>query len=97
MSAHTAPPSQRLEEPQATVSDLETQGPKSSRNESCDTDHTLGSKKNEDDVTSVEVERRFIRVGWKEPESRDPANPMNWPSGRKWLNIAVLSCITFLT
>jgi hypothetical protein len=99
MSTHTAPPSQPSEEPQASISNLETQnpGPGSSKNESCDTDHTPASKKNEEDVTSVEAEGTFIQVGWEEPESQDPANPMNWPRGKKWLNIAVLSCITFLT
>jgi hypothetical protein len=100
MSTHTAPPLQptsESEEPQASISNLETQIPGSSKNESCDTDHTSRSKKNEEDVTSVEAEGSFIQVGWEEPESQDPANPMNWPSGRKWLNIAVLSYITFLT
>ncbi|KIW92148.1 uncharacterized protein Z519_07132 [Cladophialophora bantiana CBS 173.52] len=27
----------------------------------------------------------------------DPANPMNWPSRRKAINIALLSCLTFVT
>ena len=100
MSSHTAPPSQPTsepEEPQASICDLETQDPESSKNESCDTDHTSRSKKNEEGVISVEDEESFIQVGWEEPETQDPANPMNWPSARKWLNIAVLSCITFLT
>jgi hypothetical protein len=26
----------------------------------------------------------------------DPQNPMNWPNGRKWFAIAVVSAITFL-
>lgn len=105
MSAHTAPPpppsTPKPEEPQAatsaSVSDRETQNPGSSKNESSNADHTPGSKENEGDVTSVEAEGSFIQVGWEEPENQDPANPMNWPSGRKWTNIAVLSCITFLT
>ncbi|KAJ9663466.1 hypothetical protein H2201_005674 [Coniosporium apollinis] len=36
-------------------------------------------------------------VWWDEPADQDPANPMNWSSGKKWGNIAVLSAITFVT
>jgi hypothetical protein len=34
-------------------------------------------------------------VDWDGPD--DPENPMNWPAGRKWGAIAVVSGITFLT
>ena len=27
----------------------------------------------------------------------DPRNPMNWPESRKWINVAVISSITFIT
>lgn len=27
----------------------------------------------------------------------DPENPLNWPSKRKGINIALLSCLTFVT
>ncbi|KAF2761030.1 MFS general substrate transporter [Pseudovirgaria hyperparasitica] len=36
-------------------------------------------------------------IGWDEPEDKDPANPQNWSSGKKWLNVGILSFITFLT
>ena len=36
-------------------------------------------------------------VFWEEPASEDPANPMNWSSGRKWTIIGMVSFITFLT
>ncbi|KAL9076670.1 MAG: hypothetical protein Q9157_003587 [Trypethelium eluteriae] len=34
-------------------------------------------------------------VDWDGPD--DPMNPMNWPAGRRWGMIAVVSAITFLT
>jgi hypothetical protein len=36
-------------------------------------------------------------VWWNEPAEQDPANPMSWPTWRKWTIIANLSFITFLT
>jgi hypothetical protein len=36
-------------------------------------------------------------VFWEEPDSEDPANPMNWSSARKWSIIGMVSFITFLT
>jgi hypothetical protein len=33
-------------------------------------------------------------VDWDE---NDPDNPLNWPSKRKAVNIALLSCLTFVT
>ena len=27
----------------------------------------------------------------------DPENPLNWPSRRKAVNVALLSCLTFVT
>ncbi|KAH8658203.1 major facilitator superfamily domain-containing protein [Xylariales sp. PMI_506] len=47
---------------------------------------------------SIEQSRsgsKFI-VWWEEPEDRDPENPMNWSSARKWTNIIVISLISFL-
>lgn len=38
-----------------------------------------------------------LLVSWDDPEDKDPANPLNWPRGRKWSIIAVLSAMTFLT
>jgi hypothetical protein len=52
---------------------------------------------NLEDGTSIEVEPVSLEVYWNEPVDEDPANPMNWPSRKKWANIAVLSSITFLT
>ena len=34
-------------------------------------------------------------VDWDGPD--DPANPMNWPEGRKWGLIAVLAAVTLVT
>ncbi|KAF3024751.1 hypothetical protein E8E14_005080 [Neopestalotiopsis sp. 37M] len=34
-------------------------------------------------------------VGWDGPN--DPENPLNWTSKKKWLNIAVLSILSFIT
>jgi hypothetical protein len=36
-------------------------------------------------------------VDWEQPANEDPANPMNWSSGRKWLNIGIVSYICFIT
>jgi hypothetical protein len=49
------------------------------------------------DGTSIEAEPVSLEVYWNEPVDEDPANPMNWPSRKKWASIAVLSSITFLT
>lgn len=35
-------------------------------------------------------------VWWDEPEDRNPENPMNWSSTKKWANILVISVISFL-
>ncbi|CZR67177.1 related to multidrug resistant protein [Phialocephala subalpina] len=37
-----------------------------------------------------------IIVWWDEPEDRDPENPMNWSSTKKWVNIGTISVISFL-
>ncbi|KIW16594.1 hypothetical protein PV08_03782 [Exophiala spinifera] len=34
-------------------------------------------------------------VNWDGPD--DPENPLNWPGSKKWINIALISSITFLT
>ena len=34
-------------------------------------------------------------VDWDGPN--DPENPINWTTGRKWSNIAIMAAITFLT
>jgi multidrug resistance protein len=36
-------------------------------------------------------------VWWDEPVDQDPQNPMNWGAVRKWVTIAILVFITFLT
>jgi hypothetical protein len=36
-------------------------------------------------------------VDWEHPVSEDPANPMNWPAWKKWMNIAIVSWITLIT
>ncbi|KAL8393893.1 hypothetical protein RB599_006105 [Gaeumannomyces hyphopodioides] len=37
-----------------------------------------------------------ILVWWDEPEGEDPANPLNWSSRKRWLNILTVSLISFL-
>ncbi|KAJ6013590.1 hypothetical protein N7540_008181 [Penicillium herquei] len=54
------------------------------------TDAGYLKNKDEGDETSVEV-------FWDEPIERDPSNPMNWSSGRKWTIVATVSWVTFLT
>lgn len=34
-------------------------------------------------------------VNWDGPD--DPEKPLNWPASKKWINIALISSITFLT
>ena len=36
-------------------------------------------------------------VWWNEPADQDLENPMNWTTKKKWSNIGIMSCITFLT
>ncbi|EHA51706.1 hypothetical protein MGG_07595 [Pyricularia oryzae 70-15] len=36
-----------------------------------------------------------IDVWWEDPEQDDPANPLNWPNRKKWLNILTISVIAF--
>lgn len=38
-----------------------------------------------------------MEVFWEEPANQDPANPMNWGATRRWVIIAMVSFITFLT
>lgn len=46
-------------------------------------------------VQQVEPGSEII-VWWDEPEDRDPENPMNWSSTKKWVNICTISVISFL-
>ncbi|KAL2163986.1 hypothetical protein VTH06DRAFT_3199 [Thermothelomyces fergusii] len=46
-------------------------------------------------TTSSPPPLEFI-VGWDEPETEDPNNPVNWPPMVKWANILILSTIGFL-
>jgi hypothetical protein len=82
---------------EVNTNDLSTRNLGSCKSGSSDTDQTPSSKKAEQDVASVEAETSCIEVSWDEPEHHDPANPLNWPSTRKWMNIGVLTSITFLT
>lgn len=36
-------------------------------------------------------------VDWEQPENEDPNNPQNWSSAKKWLNVAIVSYICFIT
>ena len=45
-------------------------------------------------VKEVPATDDFV-VDWDSDD--DPANPLNWPSKRKGINIALLSCLTFVT
>ncbi|AEO58214.1 hypothetical protein MYCTH_2118654 [Thermothelomyces thermophilus ATCC 42464] len=46
-------------------------------------------------MTATPPPLEFI-VGWDEPETEDPENPMNWSALVKWANILILSVIGFL-
>ena len=46
-------------------------------------------------ATQTEPGSEFV-VWWDGPHDQDPENPMNWSSTRKWLNICVISIISFL-
>lgn len=58
-----------------------------------DEKHAEGAPK---DTEKAESDRENI-VSWEEPAESDPANPMAWPNRRKWLIIATMSFMTFLT
>lgn len=36
-------------------------------------------------------------VDWEQPENEDPHNPKNWSMAKKWLNVAIVSYICFIT
>lgn len=60
-------------------------------NGSQDTENTIMASE-----SGNENDHCFI-VGWEDPVDKDPENPMNWSSGRKWGIIGILSFLTFLT
>ena len=49
-----------------------------------------------DGVKTVEKASEFD-VWWNEPADQDLENPVNWTTKKKWSNIGIMSCITFLT
>jgi hypothetical protein len=53
------------------------------------------SKESNGGVTEPGQNAEFI-VWWDEPEDQDPENPMNWSSKTKWMNILIISVISFL-
>ncbi|OHF00731.1 major facilitator superfamily transporter [Colletotrichum orchidophilum] len=50
---------------------------------------------NTKDVADKEANQNPILVDWDGPD--DPENPQNWPIRQKWLNIATISMLTFVT
>lgn len=57
---------------------------------------SLNSKRdNNGGAASAEPGSELI-VWWDEPDDHNPENPMNWSSTRKWINIFVISVISFL-
>lgn len=61
---------------------------------------TEGSNSDENEAMGyiedyAETER--LLVWWQEPADKDPENPLNWPTRRKYAIIGTLSFITFLT
>ncbi|GAP88678.2 putative multidrug resistant protein [Rosellinia necatrix] len=42
-----------------------------------------------------DAEQQYI-VGWEQPETSDPENPLNWPIWQKWSIIGVLTFLSFL-
>jgi hypothetical protein len=44
--------------------------------------------------TAEEGDQKYI-VDWDGPG--DPANPLNWPPGKKWANLAIISSFTLIT
>lgn len=49
----------------------------------------------EDDMIESHPADEMV-VWWEEPETQDPANPLYWSARRKWLNIGVISTISFI-
>jgi hypothetical protein len=50
----------------------------------------------QDDKVSKATQEN-MEVFWEEPTDQDPENPMNWGPTRKWVIIAMISIVTFLT
>ena len=57
---------------------------------------SLNSKKETDGGATPAEPGSELIVWWDEPADQDPENPMNWSSARKWINIFVISVISFL-
>lgn len=57
---------------------------------------SLNSKRETDGGAAPAEPGSDLIVWWDEPEDQDPENPMNWSSTRKWVNICVISIISFL-
>lgn len=49
----------------------------------------------EDQVNKIEEQNDTQVVGWD--GKNDELNPMNWPAGRKWGTVALVSLMTFIT
>jgi hypothetical protein len=87
----------RVESEQPPVNKVDPESGNSTNKDFATNEKVSPDTTNLEDGTDIEVEPVSLEVYWNEPVEEDPANPMNWPSRKKWANIAVLSSITFLT
>lgn len=48
------------------------------------------------EAPSTDTVNDEFSVTWDEPADKDPENPMNWSSAKKWMIIATLSFQSFI-
>lgn len=59
-------------------------------------DHESASEDTKPELAAPTPPALEFIVGWDEPETEDPNNPMNWSPWVKWANILILSVVGFL-
>lgn len=88
---HTPIESAQMEERTSRDAERAEIASTTSRTTSVDSDVRSTEKPNDKEGFA---ENNDFEVWWN--SDSDPENPQNWPPRKKWSNIAVMSCITFL-
>ena len=92
---HTEPRTEDHRPPETTDSLAEHAHREDSAPKEHDLEVGLASSGNSGTEDSGMKRHETTIVDWDGPE--DPQNPINWPASFKWVNIAVISSITFIT
>lgn len=74
---------------EAALPDSQTQSVLEGKNHDTTTNLDSGAS------TDSKIDRDPNVVDWDGPD--DPENPLNWPEGRKWLSLSLISVMTLVT